>query len=128
MKGLDVFIVRFLPFVLYGLLLRSILLSANGIEDFPFRLLHSQSAIYSISLFLISLSNDKYHCIWNRAMYAELIFVPFMNYTDAKFNLLNEELSVILLVSSFVLSLIATAYLAIRHFWKLNKKKICQTN
>lgn len=63
MKGLDIFLVRFLPFVLYIQVGITILRALNGIDDYPFNLLHSNSAIYATVLFLISLSNKRYHCV-----------------------------------------------------------------
>lgn len=125
MKGLDILIVRFLPFVLFIQVGVTILRACNGIDDYPFNLLHSNSAIYAIALFLISLSNKKYHCVWNRAMYAFLIFTPTFNYLDAVFGLFQEvDTYFIVIYTTYSLTAFITAYLAIRHFVKITKRKI----
>lgn len=125
MKKLDIFLVRFLPFVLYIQIGITIVRACNGIDDYPFNLLHSNSAIYAIVLFLISLSNRKYHCVWNRAMYAFLIFIPIFNFVDATFNLFPEiKTYFIIIYTTYFLTALITAYLAIRHFIQGVKRKM----
>jgi hypothetical protein len=121
MKNLDVFIVRVLPFVLFIQVGISILNCWRGVDLSDFYLLHSNSAIYSASLYFISLSNKKYHCIWNRAMYVLLITIPTFNYLDAK--LLNiDTYSYLYAVTIFYFIIaIITANLAISHFIKVRK-------
>lgn len=125
MKGLDILLVRFLPFVLFIQVGITIINAFNGIDDYPFNLLHSNSAIYAIVLFLISLSNKKYHCVWNRAMYAFLIFIPIFNFTDAVFNLFPEvETYFIIIYTTYGLTALITAHLAIRHFVQISKRRM----
>lgn len=129
MKGADVYIVRFLPIFLFVWSGKIMLDAQNGYINESLCNLHSESAIYALSLFIISISNPKYHCVWNRAMYVELFVVPIINYIDSKFCIVPDaELYLDVLYYIWYTTLALTTYLAIRHFWKLNKKKICQTN
>lgn len=129
MKGLDILLVRFLPFVLFIQVGITIINAFNGIDDYPFNLLHSNSAIYAIVLFLISLSNKKYHCVWNRAMYAFLIFIPIFNFFDAVFNIFPEvETYFIIIYTTYGLTALITAYLAIRHFVTTSKRRLDNGN
>lgn len=126
MKGLDVLIVRLLPFVLFILLCVNLLccwLQVEAVID-TYEL-HSNSVIYALSLFLISLSNKKYHCIYNRAMYVFLIVLPIFNFIDAKFLVCATDLSYMITVTvMFAITLITTACLAIRHFVTMSKKRM----
>ena len=126
MKGLDVLIVRLLPFVLFILLCVNLLccwLQVEAVID-TYEL-HSNSVIYALSLFLISLSNKKYHCIYNRAMYVFLIVLPIFNFIDAKFLVCATDLSYMVTVTvMFAITLITTAYLAIWHFVTMSKKRM----
>lgn len=125
MKGLDVFIVRFAPFVLYILFGLDLLLANLGIDISLTYFLHSQSVIYALCLFFISLSNNRYHCVYNRAMYVFLVIVPIFNYLDAKFNLVPVvETYITIVASAFGLTAIITAYLAIRHFIQMSKRRM----
>lgn len=125
MKGLDVFIIRFLPFVLYAFYVTSLLQSYFKIDIRDFYHIHCNSAIYATSLFLISLANKRYHCVWNRAMYLFLIVIPITNYLDAKFNLFpTNEAHVLFIVIATILTALTTAYLAIKHFVTISKRKL----
>lgn len=129
MKGLDVLFVRFLPFVLFIQVGITIIFAWNGVDDYPFNLLHSNSAIYALVLLLISLSNKKYHCVWNRAMYAFLIFIPIFNFLDAIFNLIPDAETYLFVVHTiYGLTALITAYLAIRHFVQMSKRRIERGN
>lgn len=124
MKGLDVLLVRFLPFVLFIQVGVTITFACNGVDDYPFNLLHSNSVIYAAILFLISLANKRYHCVWNRAMYAFLIFIPIFNFLDAIFNLVPDvETYLLVLHTTYGITSLVTAYLAIRHFITLAIKR-----
>lgn len=123
MKNLDVFIVRILPFFLYIQVGVSILSCWTGIELFDFYLLHSNSVIYALSLFFISLSNQRYHCIWNRAMYIFLIAIPTFNYLDTKFLNIDTYIYLCTITIFYFIIAIITAYLAISHFIKVRKLK-----
>lgn len=125
MKGLDVLIVRFVPFLLYVIIGIQLWRCWLGIDYYPFNLLHSNSAFYSLALFLISLANKRYHCIWNRGMYLFLIATPIFNYLDAKFLIFeNVDNYLIVIVTTYFLVLLITAYLAIRHFVQMSKRRL----
>jgi hypothetical protein len=125
MKGLDVLIVRFMPFLLYIIIGIQLWRCWLGIDYYPFNLLHSNSTFYSLALFLISLANKRYHCIWNRAMYLFLIATPVFNYLDAKFLIFeNVDNYLIVIITTYFLVLLITAYLAIRHFIQISKRRM----
>lgn len=124
MRGYDIAVVRLLPFVLYIQIGICSLLSLNGNNPTDFYTLHNNSAIYVGALFLISLANKHYHCIWNRAMYIFLIVVPIFNYLDAKFSLVpSVELYIWIFHIAYGLTAIITAYMAIKHFIPTLKHK-----
>ena len=122
----DIFIVRMLPFVhfvLYGIITARAWME---IRTEAFFYLHGESAIYALSLFIISLSNKHYHCRWNRAMYVEAIIVPVINYIDARYHIFPyAEFALLTMSAIWSVTLILTAYLAIRHYMipRLKKKK-----
>lgn len=125
MKGLDVFIVRFLPFLLYIIIGINIWGCWNGESFEAFNLLHGNSAIYATSLFFISLAHKRYHCVYNRAMYIFLIFTPIFNYLDYKFEIFDTAESYLyVIVASYGLTAVVTAYLAIRHFVQVTKRRM----
>lgn len=125
MKGLDVFVVRFLPFILFAITIINIVnCVATGVAPLTYYL-HSHSVIYATSLFLISLSNKKYHCIYNRAMYIFLILVPIVNYLEAKYHIFptKDSISWFIIITT-ILTALTTAYLAIKHFVNISKRKL----
>lgn len=125
LKRLDVFVVRFLPLLLFGYMIKIIIDSWHGISQYPFNMLHSNSFFYAAALFLVSLSDSKYHCVWNRAMYIELMLVPVLNYLDAKFTLFTDVYSALMVISVTIgITIIATVMLTIRHFIKTNKRRL----
>lgn len=125
MKKWDIFIVRFLPFVLYIIFVVNVVLVCSDHEPFISYELHGNSAIYALAFFVVSLMNKRYHCIWNRAMYAFLVFVPTMNYIDEKFAVFGEyEVYLWVMAISSILTALTTAYLAIRHFVQISKRKL----
>lgn len=124
MRGYDIAVVRLLPFVLYIQIGICSLLSLNGNNPTDFYTLHNNSAIYAGALFLISLANKHYHCIWDRAMYIFLIVVPIFNYLDAKFSLVpSVELYIWIFHIAYGLTAIITAYMAVKHFIPTLKHK-----
>lgn len=125
MKGLDIFIVRLLPFFLYILIGIELWGCWNGIDFGCLNLLHSNSVFYALGMFFISLANKRYHCVWNRGMYLFLIATPIFKFLDAKF-LLFESVDnyLIVLVSTYFLVLLISAYLAIRHFIQASKRRL----
>lgn len=125
MKGFDVFVVRFLPFIVYLIVCVQIINCWLGIDYYPFNLLHSNSAIYAGAFFLISLANKRYHCVWNRAMYIFLIVVPIFNYLDGHFVFFEDVIAYLWVISSIsILTALITAYLAIRHFVQASKRRM----
>lgn len=124
MKNMDVSIVRILPIFLFIHMAYCFVAAWNGDSNYPANLFHSNSVIYSLALFVISLSNKKYHCIWNRAMYVQLALTPLISYLDAKFNLIpNVEHLLYLFGATWILSLIITIGLAIVHFVRIQRNK-----
>lgn len=125
MKGWDIFIVRFAPFILFVIYIACISCICCGVDVRNFYYLHSNSVFYSTSLFLISLANKRYHCIWNRAMYLFLIITPIVNYIDATFNIFpSNYFSVLFVIILTILTALITAYLAIKHFITISKRKL----
>lgn len=125
MKGLDVLIVRLLPFVLFVITGINIICCSCGIDVRDSYYLHSHSAIYATALFLISLCNKRYHCLWNRAMYLFLIVMPIINYLDIKIDFIpSSHMAVIVAVALYVGTILITAYLAIKHFVGVSKRRM----
>ena len=123
-KKINVFIVRFLPLMLFTIIGTTILDCWNGIFRYDFSLLHSNSLFYALALFFVSLADSKYHCVWNRAMYIELMVVPLVNYIDAKVGIFPTAEGLLITLSvTWVLTLIATIFLAVRHFVRPRIKK-----
>lgn len=56
-------------------------------------------------------------------MYVLLILLPIANYITTKIDCINVSTYVGVVLTSFLVTAITTAYLAIRHFVKVNKKK-----
>lgn len=125
MKGIDVFVVRFTPFVVFAFFIMGIVYSIVEDKTPEFYYLHSNSAIYALGLFLISLANKRYHCIYNRAMYIFLIIVPIINYLEVKYDIFPCEDAYSLSIAVMALfTIMATSYLAIRHFILKSKRKL----
>ena len=129
MKGIDVLIVRLLPFLLFVVFGISLLCCWCRVDIIDTYDLHGNSVIYALSLFLISLSNKKYHCVYNRAMYIFLIVLPIFNFLDATLLIFATDLSYMITISVMVvLTAIITAYLAIRHFVQISKRRMERGN
>lgn len=129
MKGLDVFIVRFLPFILFIVFGFNVLCCYNDIDITITYNLHGNSALYALALYFISLSNKKYHCEWNRAMYIYLIVVPIFNFLDAIFDfVLDVDTYLLILNVSYLFTALVTAYLAIKHFVTMSKRRLDNGN
>ena len=129
MKGLDVFIVRFLPFILFIIFGINLHCAYNFIDITVTYELHGNSFIYALALFIISLSNKKYHCIWNRAMYVFLIVVPIFNFLDAIFVFFEDvDIYIAIIYWAFRITAIITAFLAIRHFVQVSKRRLGRGN
>lgn len=117
LRGADIYIVRFLPIILFIISGVDIILCWHGYDLSNAYLLHSNSIIYASALFLISLSNSKYHCIYNRLCYAYLIIMPIINYADSRFDLIpNVESYLIFFSVLYGLMTIGTIILSIYHF------------
>ena len=125
MKGLDIFIVRFTPFILFLILGVNMWCCYDGVDITITYNLHGNSALYALAMFFISLSNKKYHCEWNTAMYVYLIFVPILNFIDAAFNLIPEiDTYLFVLFSTYTLVAVYAAFMAIRHFVLMSKRRL----
>ena len=125
MKGLDVFIVRFLPLILFCLIGVNSMCALSGIDVTVTYKLHSNSALYSLGLLFISLANKRYHCVWNRLMYGYLILLPLFNFLDGVFNFIpSKEISVLIVNALWIITAIITAYLAIKHFINASKRRL----
>lgn len=125
MKGIDVLIVRFLPFILFIIFTINMIGSYCGIDMILSYELHGNSALYAFALYFISLSNKRYHCIWNRAMYIFLIFVPILNFLDSAICFLpSERAYMTVVVVSYLTTIFVTAFLAIRHFVQASKRRM----
>ena len=124
MNKIDVVIVRFLPFVLYILIGVCTTLIICGKDIGEFYLIHGNSAIYATAMYIISLSNRRYHCKWNRAMYLFLIVVPIINYVDARWCIIpDERVYIIVFNTTYIGVALWTATMAVRHFRKSLKGK-----
>ena len=124
MNKIDVVIVRFLPFVLYILIGVCTTLIICGKDIGEFYLIHGNSAIYATAMYIISLSNRRYHCKWNRAMYLFLIIVPIINYVDARWCIIpDERVYIIVFNTTYIGVALWTATMAVRHFRKSLKGK-----
>lgn len=125
MKRIDVLVVRLVPFLLFVIFGISLLCCWCRIDIIDTYDLHGNSVIYALSLFLISLSDRKYHCVYNRAMYIFLIVLPIFNFLDATLLICATDLSYMITVSvMFVLTALITAFLAIRHFIQASKRRL----
>lgn len=124
MKGLDIFIVRLFPFVLFIIFGINLICLWNGKDIRTFYNLHGNSALYALSLFLISLANNKYHCVWNRGMYVFLIIVPIFNFLNALLGILQEQGIYLFIISiAYGITMLYTSFMAIRHFIQLSIKR-----
>ena len=125
MKGIDIAIVRHLPFLLYIIIGVQICRCWMGLDYYPFNLLHSNSAIFASALFFISLANKRYHCIYNRAMYVFLIATPIFNYLDAKIGLFDSvDVYLSCIIGAYLATLFITAFLAVKHFVDIRIRRI----
>lgn len=108
--------VRFLPFIIFAHIYYITHFAYEGIliEDSEFLL--GNSLIYAACFMFLSIKDERYHCVWNRAMWAELIFIPTFNYFDSKFNLVDDLEFMIILNYSLDIALIISLILAINHF------------
>lgn len=124
MKKVDVFLIRYLPIVMLIYIGINIIYAWRGIIFTDADFIFANSFIYSLVLFFVSLADRKYHCVWNRAMYVEMMVVPLINYADGKFSIFPtaEDLLITLSVT-WILTLIATIFLAVRHFARPRIKK-----
>lgn len=124
MRKVDIIIVRFLPIIFFISIAILLIYSWSGSVFYAINNILGNSFIYALALFLISLSNPKYHCVWNRAMYVELMIVPLINFADAKWCIFPDAVLMLAVLSStWVIAFIATIVLAIRHFVKIRLKK-----
>ena len=124
MKSIDVFIVRYVPVVMFLWFGVELFLAYIG-RFFPsVSFAFGHNLLYAASLFIISLSNSRYHCSWNRCLYGFLIATPFINYADSKagiFATTEEYLSFFTLF--YLTSLFATLSMSIIHYNNAKRKR-----
>lgn len=124
MKKIDVFLVRFLPIIMLIYIGVTILYAWNGVRMPCSAYIFSNSFIYSLVLFFVSLADRKYHCVWNRAMYVEMMVVPLINYTDSKLGVFSTAEGLLMALSAtWIITLVATVFLAVRHFFRPRTRK-----
>ena len=117
MRNLDIFVVRFLPFVVFVIIGIDIIFLIQGVDITDLYYLHSNSILYASGLYAISYSNKRFHCRYNRYMLLFLIFTPIINYLEAKFFIFpNEQLYLSFVISLYATTMVTTSYLAIEHF------------
>ena len=125
MKGLDIFVVRFMPFILFIIFGINVICAYCGVDMLDSYNLHGNSFPYALSLFIISLCNRKYHCKWNRAMYLYLMIIPVFNYADSKLDFVSSAEEYLLILNvSYGVTAIYTAVMAVRHFIEVSKRRI----
>ena len=124
MKGIDVLVVRLMPFVVFAIFIVFLIRAWLGYDYYPFNLLHSNSAIYALGFFLISLANKRYHCVYNRAMYLFLIVFPLFNYLDSLFIIFKDVILYLWVVTiASIFTAIITAYFAVKHFMDIRIRR-----
>ena len=124
MKKIDVFLVRYLPIIMLIYIGVTILYAWNGVRMPCSAYIFSNSFIYSFVLFFVSLADRKYHCVWNRAMYVEMMLVPLINYADGKFTIFPTAEGLLITLSvTWIITLVATVFLAVRHFFRPRTRK-----
>ena len=117
MRNLDVFVVRFLPFVIFTFIGVDIIFLIQGVDITDVYYLHSNSVLYASGLYAISFSNKRFHCRYNRYMLLFLIFTPLINYLEAKFFIFpSEQIYLSFVISLYATTMVITSYLAIEHF------------
>ena len=117
MRNLDVFVVRFLPFVVFVFIGVDIIFLIQGVDITDVYYLHSNSILYASGLYAISFSNKRFHCRYNRYMLLFLIFTPIINYLEAKFFIFpSEHFYLSFVISLYATTMVITSYLAIDHF------------
>lgn len=125
MKGLDIIIVRFTPFLLFAISGIDTLACWLGWDIDNFYYFHSNSVLYALALFFISLSNKKYHCSYNRLCYVFLIVTPLINYLDALFDLI-PDVTIYLMVITYlyILCAVGSLVLCVWHFVKVTSARM----
>lgn len=124
MKSIDVYIVRYVPVLMFIYSGIDIFLANIGRITSGVFLSFGHNFLYAASLFIISLSNSRYHCSWNRGLYGFLIATPFINYADSKagiFATTEEYLSFFTLF--YLTSLFATLSMSLIHYNNAKRKR-----
>lgn len=124
MQKIDIFIVRFIPVVMFLWSGIDLVLSALGRWMTCANILLGWNAALSAALFAVSLSNSRYHCTWNRCMYGYLVAVPMINYTDAKIGMFaSVEDYICFFAAIYSIILLATLIMAVKHYSNARKRK-----
>lgn len=124
---MDKFIVRASILILTIFIAVSLYEAWNGVLISEYDTLFSCSLVSGILLNTLVYSQGNYHCVYMRALCANLVFTPSVNFIDAKFSVFEDAYLFLMILSvSWGLAFLVTIYLAINHFHKvrkLNKQK-----
>ena len=75
-------------------------------------------------MYVVSLSNKKYHCVYNRLMYIVLILTPVINFLDYEFEIFEPTNSqYVFMLYMYLVVLAITAFLAVKHFAQAIKRR-----
>lgn len=119
---MDKFIVRASIILLNLYMLVVLLFALDGIDVSIYDYLFTNSMLFGIVLTTLVHAQGKYHCKWIRFLCYDLIFIPIINYTDAKYCLFMSIESCIYTYCIIVgFSILITLILAINHFRKVRR-------
>lgn len=119
---MDKFIVRLAIFVLNIYMSIVVVFALNGIDISEYDYLFTNSLMSGIVLTTLVHAQGRYHCVWARVLCYNLILTPLINYFDAQFSLFQTvESCIYTYVTTMAITILATIYLAIRHFRKVRK-------
>lgn len=121
---MDKFIVRASIIVLTIYMGISFLYAWNGVLLYEYDSLYSCSLVTGILLNALVYSQGKYHCVYMRGLSSNLVLTPTLDYIDCRYCIFeNAETMLIVLSSMWVISVITTLILAVRHFIRATKIK-----
>lgn len=126
---MDKFIVRFSILALNAYILVVIKFASKGIDISVYDFIFTDSVLFGIVLTVLCHTQGQYHCVWMRALCYNLIFIPSVNYINAKYYIFNSEDEYIdFIYKSMYVSIVFTIILAINHFLKVIKLKKKRNN
>lgn len=119
---MDKFIVRSSILLLNLYMLVVLLFALNGIDISIYDYIFTNSMLFGLVLTTLVHAQGKYHCKWIRFMCYDLVFIPVVNYIDAKYCLFMTIESCIYTYCVIVgISILMTLILAINHFHKTRR-------